>query len=248
MKSRLSLRNIGKVITLSLYLPLLVSCAPTYPASELSSSITEICAKEGLGVKAKVVGKTLWVYAPLSGLVDINKGQLSKEGKEKIEKIALNIRRVVLSTDKTLNFYVLVASDIDIGVDYTIVGYIKDIKRVLLLDISREEYLNRILQDFRIEPQARGDKEGKHLQFMDISLRRFLAEQVCQRAKREIKGIEDLNWSLLQEQGVIRFTLFSDKPREKEVYEFAKNLFRQYGFDGFKKIEVKREDASPGSL
>lgn len=95
--------------------------------------------------------------------------KLAKEAAEKIEDLALSMRRVMLSTDRPLDFYILCARDTEmIGAEYVMAGYTMDIKRVLLLDISRGQYLSRLQRDFRLNPVVVGESKIRSL-FKDLS-------------------------------------------------------------------------------
>jgi hypothetical protein len=74
MKSRLSLKNSVKA-GLSLVLASILICGctsstkPTYSKEDVASSLENICKKEyKIEVKARLVGRTLWVYIPVEDL------------------------------------------------------------------------------------------------------------------------------------------------------------------------------------
>jgi hypothetical protein len=229
--------NAWALIFLSLALS---SCQPTYPKEKVTDSVIKLCEKEYnlKDVRAKIIGKTLWVYIPLERLVDENL-QLDKEMAETIEDVALNIHRVALSTDRKIDFYVLVASDIKhIGADFTMIGYVPDIKKVILMDISRGDYLQRILRDFQANPRALNDKEGRHVYISDISLPMFLAEQISRRLKQNIPQINDIQWQF--NNGIFSFVLDVQRNPEIElkVREFIDRLFRSYEFTNYTDVRI----------
>jgi hypothetical protein len=136
----------------------LSSCnKPTYPKERTEESVIKLCKTEyGLDVKVKIVGSTLGVFIPIKGLIDPDL-KLNQDAGEKIENVALSIHRVVTSTDRPLKFYTLVARDIDMpGGEFLLTGFIYDVIRVRLLDISRDEYFKRILRDFKFNPLVSG--------------------------------------------------------------------------------------------
>lgn len=79
-KSRLSLKNLTRAVPpFSLYivscLCLISGCSastqPTYSKENIIDSIENICKKEyNLEVKAKLVGRTVWVYLPLEDIIE----------------------------------------------------------------------------------------------------------------------------------------------------------------------------------
>lgn len=131
---------------------------PTYPKEKVEESIIQLCKKEyNLDVKTRILGKTLAVGIPIEGLVDENM-RLAEEAGDKIEDVALSIHRVTMSTDRDLEFYILTALDKKlIGAQFMLIGYLYDVKRVRLLDISRGEYHRRILRDFKFDPKILGE-------------------------------------------------------------------------------------------
>ena len=154
-----------------LFLLLLVfstACEHSYPEGKIQHSLQEICRKEyGIDhVEIKIVGKTIGVYLPLEKIFstdfeevlaggkvkDISSLlQISPETLDKVEDVLFSTSRVVLSTDKPLDFYVLKATDTKItGISLILIGYIQDIKRVRFWDISRSEYRKRVYHDLKV--------------------------------------------------------------------------------------------------
>ncbi len=151
-----------KILFILFFLISLSSCdRATYSKEKLEQSVLKLCKDEYnlVDVKAKVIGSTLGVFIPIDGLVDINLG-LDQEAGEKIEDVALSIHRVTMSTDSPVKFYTLTARDTKIaGAEFILTGFVYDIIRVRLLDISRGEYHKRILRDFKFNPAViRGPK------------------------------------------------------------------------------------------
>lgn len=138
---------------------------PTYPTGKVEESVLKLCKDEYKldNVKVKILGSTLGVYIPIEGLVDSDLKLDEKAGK-KIEGVALSIHRVITSTDVPLKFYVLTARDTKtIGVEFMLTGFVYDVIRVRLYDISRGEYFQRILRDFRFNPATAGEQKVKEL-------------------------------------------------------------------------------------
>jgi len=131
--------------------------------------VKRLCKEEyGLDVEGRIIGTTLGVSIPIEGLVAEDL-KLDKDAADKIEDLALSMRRVILSTDRPIDFYVLCARDTEmIGAEYVMTGYAMDIKRVILRDISRGQYLSRMERDFRLSPAILGEYKIKKL-FEDLS-------------------------------------------------------------------------------
>ncbi len=155
-----------KVLFIFLILAGLSACnKPTYPTGKIEESVLKLCKDEYNldNVKVKIVGSTLGVYIPVEGLVDPEM-KLDKKAGEKIEDVALSIHRVVTSTDMPLKFYILTARDTKTtGAEFILTGFIYDVVRVRLFDISRGEYFQRILRDFRFNPAIVGERKIREL-------------------------------------------------------------------------------------
>ena len=140
----------------------------SYPEARLQQSLKEICKTEyGIDrVESKIVGKTLGVYLPLEKLFssdfeEILAGgkvkdlssllQIAPETLDKVEDVLFSTSRVILSTDKPIDFYELKATDTELtGISLILVGYVQDIKRVRFWDISRSEYRKRVFHDMKV--------------------------------------------------------------------------------------------------
>lgn len=134
----------------------------------MEAALKEICKKEyGVErVEMKIVGKTMGVYLPLekifstdfeeilaSGKIkDISSLlQISPEALDTVEDVLFSTSRVILSSDKPIDFYVLKATDTSLtGITLILVGYVPDIKRVRFWDISRTEYRKRVYHDLKV--------------------------------------------------------------------------------------------------
>lgn len=145
-------------------------CSQTYPADRIKESIQEICRREyGVeNIDVKISGKTIGVYLPIRKLfvtdlkdalsrkniklTDIeNLFRPSPEALEQVEDVLFSISRVLLSTDRELDFYTLQATDVEqTGLQLILTGYVNDIKRVRLWDISRDEYRKRVLHEIHL--------------------------------------------------------------------------------------------------
>lgn len=165
-----TLKPLLRVIVLPVLMGLAVfsGCSKSYPADSLKESLIEICHKEyGIdNVQVEIAGDTLGVYLPFGRLfaADIKDAmatgkirnmeslfQPSAEAIEKIEDLLFVLSRVMMSTDLPLRFYVLQVTDVDhSGLELTLTGFLDDIKRVRIWDISRNEYRNRILHEIHL--------------------------------------------------------------------------------------------------
>ncbi len=114
----------------------------------------------------------------------------SEAAKEKLLNIVTSLSRVVLSSDKSPDFYALVAADIKVGMDYTLIGYVLDIKKAYAGFIPSTELDRRYVMKLINESKSVEDKIGSHLQVFDINFNDFLAEQISQRVNAKFQGEE----------------------------------------------------------
>jgi hypothetical protein len=139
----------------------------SYPSDRLKESLSEICRTEyGIDhIEVKIAGDTIGVYLPLDKLFATDfKGSViagkvrnletlfepSPEAMDKVEDVLFSISRVLLSTDKNFKFYVLQATDVEnTGLQLVLKGYVDDVKRVRVWDISREEYRKRVIHEMK---------------------------------------------------------------------------------------------------
>jgi len=168
---------------------------PTYPKEYVDESIIDLCKKEyGVDVEVKITGNTIGVYIPIKDLVDSSLG-ISQSALRKVDDVVMSVSRVALSTDADFNFYVVVAQDPEMPeLELVIIRYVEDVKRFLLSDISRGEYFDRMITEFKFTPQVRTGYietisdirylDGKFF-LKDIRMGEFLAKQVEERIRRD---------------------------------------------------------------
>ncbi len=170
MKSRERKNQLVGVVWLAAVLFVTAGCSKTYPADKLKDALLSICKTEyGIeDIDVRIVGKTIGVYLPLKKLFasDFKEALVSgkvrnldtlfepsPEALDKVEDVLFSISRVILSTDLALEFYVLQATDIEkTGLQLVLTGFVDDIKRVRVWDISRNEYRKRVIHELRPNP------------------------------------------------------------------------------------------------
>ncbi len=182
-------------------LHLLSGCKASYPEEKVASSIKEICLKEYKieDVEVKFAGKTIGVFLPLKKLftMDVRQELLSgnvanleslfepePEAMEQLENVLFTLSRVLLSSDKPIDFYVLQATDIEsTGLQLVLMGYVPDVRRVRLWDISRTEYRKRVLHELKFNRSVLWEKPVREL-FLSASQGKLTLES----AKRFFTG------------------------------------------------------------
>lgn len=214
-------------------------CKPTYPKTKVSDSIIKLCRDEyNTEVKVKTMGKTLGVHMPIDNLLDSSL-QPSEESFEKLGNVLHVLSRVALSTNADLEFITLVARDSKIsGFELVLTRYVEDIKKFMVGDISRGEYMKRMLFETRVDPLvllsnlASKDKkeqpESEEFSIEEVHLPDFLAKQISRRIEdkfREDKHLKE-NFKVVAvkgefslkvpnlERGILKFTLDIIKKRK----------------------------------
>ena len=172
--------NKYKLLAIILLSTALSSCnKPSYPTGKVEDSVLKLCKDEYklANVTTKITGSTLGVYIPIDGLVDPDL-KLNQDAGKKIEDVAMSIHRVITSTDQPLKFYILTARDTKTkGAEFILTGFVYDVVRVRLFDISRGEYFQRILRDFRFNSSIAGEQKIREL-FNSLNQNASLAENV----------------------------------------------------------------------
>lgn len=139
----------------------------SYPADRIKEALVDICKKEyGIDhIEVRIAGDTIGVYLPLDKLFATDfKGSViagkvrnletlfepSPEAMDKVEDVLFSISRVLLSTDHAFKFYILQATDVaNTGLQLVLKGYVDDVKRVRVWDISRDEYRKRVIHEMK---------------------------------------------------------------------------------------------------
>ena len=176
------------IILPCIFLPAVISgCgSATYPEARCKEALQEIALKEYKipHIEVEFVGTTLGVFLPLDKIfaADLKEALMSgkvtdmeslfqptEEAIDKVENILFSMSRIMLSTDKKIDFYYLQATDVEkSGMDLTFIGQIDDLKRVRFWDIPRSEYRKRIIHDLHMNRAALWHRPVRHF-FKDLN-------------------------------------------------------------------------------
>ncbi len=240
MKSKPYLKSLANPALLFSLVLLLAGCEnqipPTYQEKNIPFLIKQICKDEyKLDVTTKRVGSTLWIYAPMEKILHKEYGLsedkiFDEEIMNKLRNILTTAGRVLISSDNTPDFFALLASDINIGLDYTIIGNTLDIKKSYAGFIPWTEANRRYVMRFKLSPESVGDTTGSHFEASDIKLPDFLAEQIAQRIGMQLQG-ENLKEYFKVEKSEGRFD------KGTFMFEYA---IQQIATPG-KEIDMKKE-------
>ncbi|HQB94358.1 MAG TPA: hypothetical protein PK997_04015, partial [Candidatus Omnitrophota bacterium] len=163
---------ISPVASLSLFLftvLFLAGCTPaSYRAEKVKEEIASIAEKE-YGIRqcdVRINGTTLGVFLPLDQLfaMDFKEAILSgqvtdmeqlfqptEKAIDRIEDMLFSMSRVMLSTDKKIDFYYLQAADTEkTGMEMMFLGASDDVKKVRFWDIPRSEYRKRMIHEIQL--------------------------------------------------------------------------------------------------
>ncbi len=158
--------------------------SPTYKNESLEGTIVKMCKDEhNISVKTKRAGRTLGVYILTDGLFesasnvsssgslkDVLSGiKFTEDAIKKIDNTSLVISRVALSTDAPVDFYVLITADTKgSGIQIVITRYIMDMKRLMLGDVSRGDYFQRLLMEMGFDPVPAATEAARNF-FFDLA-------------------------------------------------------------------------------
>jgi hypothetical protein len=267
MRSKLSLKNsINPALLFNLiflFLFFLSGCdnqiRPTYKEADIPFLVQKICKDEyKLDVVTKRNANTLWIYAPLQKILHNEYG--IKEGKtlddgmmEKLRNILTTVGRVLISSDNAPEFYALLASDINYGIDYTIIGSALDIKKSYAGFISWPESNRRYLISMKKSPEAINDTTGEHLDAREIGLPDFLAEQIAGRIgshfqEETLKGsfkVEKTEGVFRDDKFIFEYSINQTQPLKNsidlhnEILKIASYCIKTYEFKDFSTVELK---------
>lgn len=163
--------------------PWWAGCRPSYPVGSVEETIAKICQDEyRVKVQVKAVGTTLGalVVAPNTLLKDLS---FSDQALNKIENVMLTTSRVTLSAQFPYEFFVITLRDPILGVEVSFVRYIKDIRRLIMDDISRNDYFQRLLIEAKAMPSPEQAYQPQAWRLPD-----FLARQTAERVRTQLQS------------------------------------------------------------
>ena len=170
----------------------------------------------------------------------------------KSRNILITIGRVLTNSDNTPEFFALLASDINIGLDYTIIGNVLDMKKTYSGALPWVESNKRYIYKIQMATEAIGDTTGTHLIPYNIKLPNFLADQVVQRLVSQFSK-EDIENKLTMEEvksnfenGSFKFYIDTEKTEKsqkhtgitKEILKIFAFVIRDYDFNDFDTVEI----------
>ncbi|MCM8796726.1 MAG: hypothetical protein NC923_02435 [Candidatus Omnitrophica bacterium] len=158
----------------------------------------------------------IWLKYSIKAIPDTEKTQEYKYTKSisgNMNNAWKVIRRVLFSIEDPQNneprFCCVIAADTDNGILLQQTFYYLDMKKVFYGLMSWEEYSHREIQRTTIDYNLIGDEDGRYIDYHDISMEEFLAEQIQQRIKLKFQKPEvdrnaDINKEIIK---VIAYTV-----------------------------------------
>ncbi|MCB1195793.1 hypothetical protein KDK77_06380 [bacterium] len=144
----------------------ITGCSPSYPKETMLKDIVDMVKREyGYDVKARLIGKTLGVYFPLTQIIDYDRSMVESFS-QKHNDIHLSIRRITTSSDAEVDFFVTIFTDQLNGYELSFTRSVEDIVRVLLNNISINDYAERMVMYYGYDP----------VQLAERSIRKLLEE------------------------------------------------------------------------
>lgn len=183
-----------RVLTLSLLGLILLwttSCSngPTYPKAHVAESLQQVLLSDQLHATVKLLDHTLAVELAYPHALAQTDSQLTfgPAFDEAGRKIITAIRRVLLSSDADVRFYVLLLSDPTVpGAYLTMVQYMDDVRRSHANMLPDTEMFFRTLFDFSLVPSNSPPLTVDQYVPRDIQLEEFLSWQLARRIQRRL--------------------------------------------------------------
>lgn len=225
---------------------------PTYPKEEVIEAVKKLCRDEyDLEVKTKLAGKTLGIYAEVEGLIGPDL-RLTREAGERVDDLALSISRVSLSTNADVQFYVIIVRDKAIPTaELLMVRYVEDVKRLLRYNISRNDYLERMVLDLHFNPIPRTHSGSDDFLLDEVNFEYFLTFQLQKRLRKTTD--EKIEGKFIEQEAVryFEFSLLADSFAEadkKEILELVVDVILKYNFREFDGIILLSADGERREL
>ncbi len=152
------------IILIALFIPVLTtSCGklftPTYPRDQIPEAIQHLCKQEYSikeKVEVKITGKTLGVRVHFDELLTIDL-KLQEEALDKLQNLLRILRRICLSTDADLDFFVIVGYEKKLGFEIVFYGYLDDLRRARAGWMSPDDYFQRLIKTMRMNTLRWGE-------------------------------------------------------------------------------------------
>jgi len=145
---------------------------PSYPRERVIKAVKDMCMNEyKVKVKAKVVGGTFGVYIPMGSLLTSSLN-FKEDALEILQDVSTSVRRVCLSTDANFDFFTVIGADRSTNIEFVMTHNNLDLRQVMLGNISRGDYIQRMVLRIRYDLQALGERRVRNF-FNDLASARI---------------------------------------------------------------------------
>lgn len=156
----------------------------TFPADRLPEAVRALCLKEQkVDVQAHLVGHTLYMSCAVDGLIGVDL-DFDKKALETLEGVMLSGTRASLSTDAKVDFLAIRVADSRLGSSITLLRHVPDIKGLLYMRFSRDDFESRLV----IETDGAPDPDVSLDEQKEITLPDFMARLIASRLHRQLTG------------------------------------------------------------
>lgn len=125
---------------------------PSFPKDEIPEAIKRLCKQDyniNEQIDVNLNGKTLGVRIHFDNLLDTD-FKLNENALDKLQDLLKVIRRICLSTDAELDFFVIIGYEEKLGMEIVFYSYIDDLKRVIAGWMSPDDYFERLVKTMRM--------------------------------------------------------------------------------------------------
>jgi hypothetical protein len=156
--------------------------------------------------------------------------KINKDISDKIGTLWKIIRRVIFSIQPSqredIKFVVMVVADVKNGFEVKEIFYVRDLKKVSYGLMPIGEFQHRVIQDSGVSPLVIGDRTGRHVEYRDLTLPGFVAQQIEYRISLKFQKPE-------VEQNV---------NIDREVAKIITETLRMYEMTGVEEVKLKNLD------
>jgi len=132
-------------------------------------------------------------------------------------KASSSIADIIYDCPPELQFFVIVIADIQKGIELKFIIHRADAEKSLFGIIPNEEFNNRILLKVKGDEKIVNDKTGRHLDYQEIELAKFITELSLQQIRQGFTRLSDAQKTTAQIEEIILKTVF----KFSEVYDFS---------------------------
>jgi hypothetical protein len=143
---------------------------------------------------------------------------LHPEVQDEIGQMLFAVARVARSTDLKLDFYSAQITDVRSGHEFVLQGYLEDMNRLQLMDISQAEYHKRMLKDTRVNGRAQVHYPVRNF-FLDLNQK--TRDDVQQKYFEKLASLDWMDRFYFRDKKGIQFLVSQMTWEIKDVRSFV---------------------------